>query len=248
VVLAFFLGFMMLVGLGIAAAAWLALQPGGTELLQTLSDRLQDPAAMPDLERLVRLATSTPMAIAILLVVAGMVPLIEESVKTLGVGLLSTRKPGPARALLWGLTCGAGFALVEGLLNTLGAAGGWALIMMLRVAATLLHCFAGALVGLAWYYMLQRHHWLRIAGLYAAAVGVHMLWNSISATLSLISLRALGESLPALSQVVTSVQVLVLLVSLVVVAGAIALGLFGLVRYVQKLEPASAPDPVESEG
>ena len=57
-------------------------------------------------------------------------PAAEEAVKTLGVLLMGYRRPDGARAFLWGVSVGAGFALVEGLLNGALALGGqeaWAL-------------------------------------------------------------------------------------------------------------------------
>jgi hypothetical protein len=220
-VLAFLAGLLLLV----------TLQPGGLEQIQALADRLQDPAWLQDPAELAPLASSPLVLASIFFVFALVVPLIEELVKTVGVPLLAYRRPNLSQAYLWGLAGGAGFALAEGLFNTASGLDAWGLIVLLRVGATLLHCFTGALMGLAWYAILIERRWGRAVGLYAASVGIHGLWNAVSATITLVSLGAEGAGA---SQLLSGTVVAFLALLLVLLALASGLALVGLAFLVRK--------------
>jgi RsiW-degrading membrane proteinase PrsW (M82 family) len=184
--LAMMLELALLVGLVVALVA-AASQAGVTAEIESLATNLQDPA------ELARLAQS-PLVWAIALLVASVaVPLIEEAVKTVGVGLLSYRRPSLAEAFVWGVAGGAGFAMTEAALYGAAGLAAWAPLLVLRVGATLMHCLTGALMGIAWYSALHRR-WLRGLGLYGVAVGLHAAWNALSISQSLLSLQ--GENGP----------------------------------------------------
>ena len=114
-----------------------ALQPGGLEQVHALVDRLQDPTWLEKPAQPADLVRSPLILSVAFLVFAILVPLIEEAVKTIGVPLRAYRRPGLAQAFLWGLAGGAGFALAEGLFNSLGGFDAWAATVTLRVGATL---------------------------------------------------------------------------------------------------------------
>ena len=92
---AFSLEFLIIVGLIAALLPVVAWQPGGLEVIRSLTERLQDPVHLGPLVR------SPPVLLAAALVFAGLIPLVEEAVKALGVPLLVYRRPTRAQAFLW---------------------------------------------------------------------------------------------------------------------------------------------------
>jgi hypothetical protein len=228
------LAMLSLLGLTLAS---LAARPGGQDLLQFWSAYLQDPNHLQDPSFFAILFTSPQMVAVVILFVAGLVPLVEESVKTVGVGLMSYRKPTVSQALLWGVAGGAGFAIVEGLLNTTGGFAAWAPLVVVRVGATLLHCTTGALMGIAWFHALAKRHWARSAGLYAASIAIHGLWNALSGGMALLSLDQPGTDLAAGNQVITGMGLVIMLLFLGILTMAMVFCLLGLTLYVRKHNP-----------
>ncbi|MCL7454138.1 MAG: PrsW family intramembrane metalloprotease, partial [Anaerolineae bacterium] len=250
--LAFAVEMVILVGLAIAAVLSLALRPGGMALLERLQALLEAGPWLPDPSQLLPAVVSPWTILIVLAVVAGIVPIIEEAVKSLGVGLMAYRRPGRAQAFLWGVAGGAGFALVEGLLNTAGGLQSWTLVILLRVGGTLLHAFTGGLMGLAWYQLFSRR-WKRVAGLYASSVALHSLWNGLSLGIGFLGVGA-GEGA---QPVVAGLGTAALLGGLIVIALSMGLGLAGMVAWLRRQRPASgeavasgdqAPQPADSPG
>ena len=186
--LAFLVEGALILGVVALLLAGLALQPGGPEMLQALTDALAENTWLQDPDNLMPIMLSPGVVMAALLITALFVPLVEEMAKAVGVGLVAYRRPDARQAMLWGLAGGAGFAMVEGLLNTTGSLPSWAPVIVLRVGATLLHCTAGALMGLAWHQLLIIRRWGPALGLYAASVAMHAAWNTVSVGVAFLSL------------------------------------------------------------
>jgi RsiW-degrading membrane proteinase PrsW (M82 family) len=172
-------------------------------------------------------------------VLAVAVPLIEELLKAIGVLFLSYRRPSREQALWWGLLGGAGFAFAEGLFNGNLAFGdvSWGVLAPMRFGTTVLHCATGAVMGLAWYALVQRRRlsqWLRM---YFLAVSLHGLWNALTLGLAFSSLEAPTEAATTLSAAVPSL-VLVCLI-LLQVAGLLIL----LLSLVPRASHPTAADP-----
>jgi len=237
---AFSLEFLVIVGL-IAALLLMVVtwQPGGLEVIRSLTERLQDPVWLQNPAHLGPLVSSPPVLLAAALVFAGLIPLVEEAVKALGVPLLAYRRPTMAQAFLWGLAGGAGFAAVEGLFNTLGGLEVWAPVVSMRVGASLLHCFTGGLMGLAWYYLLMERRWLRALGLYAASAGVHGLWNGLAGLVSVLSLSSPDNEVIGI-QGLTGAGALAVVALLLGLALAVGLGLAAATRWVRRHSPGEA--------
>ena len=229
--LAFALEAVLIVGLALMATFSVALRPGGPELLERLAQLLQTAPPVEDLEALLPLLRSPVIIAGVTAVVAGAVPLVEEAVKAIGVPLLAHRRPSRSQALLWGLAGGAGFALVEGLLNSVGGLQAWALVVVVRVGATLLHCLTGALMGLAWYQALGRR-WLPAFGLYAGSVTLHSFWNLLSVGVAFLSVDTTVPALAGLS--------LVLMAGLAGTTLALALGLAWLTYSARSHRPTTS--------
>jgi hypothetical protein len=229
-VLAFVLEAILLFALAAATLAGVLIRPGGTDLVLRLAMSLEEPTWAQDPAVFYSAFTSPAVVFGGLVVLAVAIPMIEEGIKTVGIGLLAYRRPGLAQALLWGLASACGFALVEATLNTASGLQAWAPLILLRSGATLMHCFTGALMGIAWHGILSKRHWARGLALYALSVSVHALWNGSAAWMGLASLKTLGSDGPrsALAMLGASVA-LSLLVLLALAAG---LGLVALTRHV----------------
>lgn len=125
-----------------------------------------------------------PVQIYLPLLLSVMVPLIEEFSKPVSVlARLAARRAStpPALAFRLGALAGAGFALLEGVLNGTAAAGpDWWQVALLRAAATAMHACGAALVawGTAEFVWNRRGRlWL---GTLAAALLLHATWNGVT--------------------------------------------------------------------
>jgi len=186
---------LALVGVAIVVAP---LMPDEMEQLTALAVGLQDPSGPVDLTSLMQLLLSPPVAISVLGIFSIPVPLIEETFKTLASGVVARWvRPHPARAVLWGVAGGAGFALAENLFNgALGGAEGWAMGAIARFGATTMHCVTGGLVGWGWGQLWTERRALRLLGSYITAVIIHGVWNATTICAVLLSAGALmhGEN------------------------------------------------------
>ncbi len=184
----------------------------------------------PDLltaPRLIADLLTNPLAILlILLTFAVIVPLVEETAKTLGVGLLGRwLRPRPARAFLLGIASGAGFALAENVLNVSLFEGAiWTGAVLSRVLATLMHCATGGLMGWGWGELWTARRPGRLVLSYLLAVSVHGLWNGLAVTAAMSGI-ALAE-MEAPTQVLTlSVTVGVSTLTLLFLAALCLIGM-----------------------
>jgi RsiW-degrading membrane proteinase PrsW (M82 family) len=236
--LAFTLEGILVLGVLLMILVVAAMQPGGLYLIQELAGRLQTPTWLEDAGNLESLIRSPIVLAGAFLVAAVLIPLVEESVKTVGVGLFAYRRPNASQAFLWGVAGGAGFALTEGLLNSVGALDLWAPVVLARGGATLVHCFTGGLMGLAWYSVLAQRRWGRAAGLYASSVAIHGLWNGLAIAMTVLFLGSSESTVPTIGQMLTNLGVLAVLTMLAGLVLATGLGLAGLVYYVRNREPA----------
>lgn len=241
--LAFSLEALILAGLVTATLASVAIRPGGLEMLQTVGTYMQDPARLQALAATPAAFLSPALVTAVLAIVAGLIPVLEESVKTVGVGLMAYRKLTLSRAFLWGLACGAGFAMVEGLLNTASGLEAWAPVIVLRVGATLLHCTTGALMGLAWYMVLAERRWDYGIGLFIASVSIHSLWNALGIGMALLSLQTLDSASPSSSPMLAGLSAMGILSLMITLVLLIALALAALTWQVRERRSASDLPP-----
>ncbi len=146
-----------------------------------------------EMEALLQFLTPTVVLIG-LAFIGGLVPLIEEVTKTLGIGLAGLwLRPTPARAFLLGVASGAGFALAENALNV-AYNPAWGVSIGVRLAATVMHCATGGLMGWGWgQWWAGRLPW-RFPLAFVIAVTIHGLWNSIAVGLALGGLVTLAHA------------------------------------------------------
>ena len=124
------------------------------------------------------------MALALLLL-SGVVPVVEEGAKGLGVRLLMTGATTRASVFAIGVAVGSSFGVAEALGYGYSAfeEGGdpWWATMLLRGGATSMHALATGLVGLGWYQAILRGKPGAGVLLYLAAVSIHGTWNGLIA-------------------------------------------------------------------
>lgn len=147
-----------------------------------------------DMEALLEFLTPA-IALVGLVFVGGIVPLIEETAKTLGIGLAGLwLRPSPARAFLLGVASGAGFALAENLVNSIYPGPVWGIGVVARLVATMMHCAASGLMGWGWgEWWAGRRPW-RLPLAFLGAVALHSVWNLTTIGAGLTGLLVLARA------------------------------------------------------
>jgi RsiW-degrading membrane proteinase PrsW (M82 family) len=115
----------------------------------------------------------------ILIVVAIMAPLIEETIKPLAVIIFIGRVHSAAEAFVLGLAAGIGFNLIETTGYISSGYQDWLNVALIRTGSGLLHGFGAAMITLGWYYLTHpvKHRGLKVAGCWVYAVLQHAIWN-----------------------------------------------------------------------
>jgi hypothetical protein len=138
-----------------------------------------------DMDALMRILTPylTRPAVIITMVfsISVAVPLMEEALKPIGLWFISRKELTPAQGFMGGVISGAGFALIESLLNTARLLDeSWIIVSSLRFGTTLIHMLASGLVGWGLASAWSQRKYLRLAGAYLAAVLLHGIWNGFA--------------------------------------------------------------------
>jgi hypothetical protein len=120
--------------------------------------------------------------------VSGLVPLIEEAVKSLSV-LPIARRLSPSEAFVGGAVGGAGYALFEALFLTQPDPS-WVTTMIGRGGATMMHAFTAALTcwGIS-QVVGGRRRWDRLAMAYFTSVVMHASWNAAAIGQGLVQIN-----------------------------------------------------------
>ena len=128
--------------------------------------------------------------VAILVLVAVIAPLVEETTKQISGFFLLPRIKGPQEAFLIGLAAGIGFAMVETSGYIGMAQADWVGIALGRVGAGLLHGMGAAMAGVGWYYIFRgqgvRGRWRIGIGCLIYAYVQHAVFNGGQVALLLI--------------------------------------------------------------
>jgi len=181
--------------------------------------------------------------------VTAVVPLIEETLKPIGVWLLAGRKLTPLEGFSAGILSGAGYALFENLFITSPGIE-WAIVSIGRIGTTSMHMLTAGITGYALATAWKANRYLRLGLLFASSVLIHALWNS----LTLLGVAGtLPNTLEALGTVRTAGQIAA--AGLVFLFAVILAGLSFLNRRLQRQEtsshaiipPLSAEVPVQDE-
>lgn len=182
-----FLEMMVMLMMGVMLFAGVMTNPDLFNRFEQLLPLFQQ--ANPDTESLMRALegmVSLPLLIGgAMFLIAGILPVIEELFKTIGVWMLSGRKLTPQEGWTAGLMSGAGFALVEGLFYGLQMtmapdATTWISTLIGRTGGTILHTLFGGMVGLAYARSWRDGKAGRVLGVYVAVIAMHGLWNALA--------------------------------------------------------------------
>lgn len=180
--LIFVLEIIALLAAAFAAALLIALSPDQLDKLSHLVEQLQTVNLNPDeILPILQPYLKNPLIIlGVLIFMSGIVPMLEEGFKPIGVWLLVKRRLTPAEGFTAGLLSGAGFALVESLGYTSSGGQGWVSSVLLRAPTALMHILACGLTGWGLTKAVSQHRirWL-LAG-YGSAVAIHGLWNGFT--------------------------------------------------------------------
>ena len=163
----------------IGVAVYLGLNPDKALEAERLVQQINQ---APNLDRLVYVVgpyLKNPLTlIGALSFLSFLVPIIEESAKSLGVWLASDRIRSPAQGFALGVLSGAGFALVESLSASLTADNTWALTLSIRAITSGMHMLATGLVGWGIAYARLEKRYFRLVGMTLLAMSLHAIWNA----------------------------------------------------------------------
>lgn len=166
---------MALIPVGLLMIVSLTQTPDGQSLIQDLL--AIEFATDEELHSLMTRLLTQPFVILLGIgLLSGVVPLIEELIKSLTIWPLLGRPMTAGQAFLGGVLGGAGYALFESFFLPQPGAD-WALTMVARGGTPLIHAFNTGLVCWGLAEGVRRKRWLLFAGTYFLAVGLHGLWN-----------------------------------------------------------------------
>lgn len=220
---------ILIVGAGVGVhVALQAVDPALIERLLAAGQEMQQTGRPLDLVAVRDIVASPVFAIGLLGLLGVAAPLVEELAKGLAVPLViaAADRPGRLAGFLYGIAAGAGFALVEGVLNgamALNMTEVWAGLMILRGAAAAMHCLASGLAGLGWQMVLVERRWLAGGVLGLLALSLHGAWNLSVGMIVLLSLAgslaAAGPATVARTGAAGLLTIFLLCLGLLVIAG-----------------------------
>jgi hypothetical protein len=188
--LVFSLEIVALVACVIIGILFIAFSPDQYHELSHLVEQLQTINQSPEaILPVIQPYLENPLiAFGVLLFMAGIVPMLEEALKPIGVWLLLKRHLTPVEGFTAGLISGAGFALVESLGYASNGGQGWFSSVLLRAPTALMHILTCGLTGwgLTKAVSFRQLRWF-FAG-YGGAVAIHGLWNGLTITAAGIAL------------------------------------------------------------
>jgi hypothetical protein len=233
---------ILLVGLGIMVLLWFVVDPNLSNQLTNLAFRLE--YAAPNIDQVLRILLPYLLNPGLLFLgfafISVLIPLVEESLKPLGIWFLAGQKITPAQGFGYGILSGAGFGLFENLGNTSAGGADWALVATSRISTLLLHCFTAGLVGWALASAWSQRRFIRLGISFSIAVLIHGLWNGMAVLSSAGSLKDLTNvSLPVqLQQLGTYATI-----GLVVLGVLVLLAFIGFNRFLNRNLAAICTSP-----
>ncbi len=213
----------LVVGVGLIVLGVLVLaHPELRSVLAHLKNQLNNVSDLQSAVTILAPYLENPLILGtITLFFAGIGPMIEEAVKPLAIWFLGKRLRSPSEGFALGALCGAGFALLEGLLAASGSPNMWAVGMAGRAVSSLMHITASGIMGWGIASVRLEKHYVRLVGAYLAAVLIHGSWNGSIILMVFGSLQiSLSKNTPGLVSalaVVTGLGVLLLLFGLMLV-------------------------------
>jgi hypothetical protein len=168
-------------GVALVGIAYLTTQPELLEEITQVIERLQQFTGSTEdaIQLLAPYLLRPEVVFTLFAFIAGIVPVIEEAIKPIGVWLFAGKILTPTQGFVGGVISGAGFAIYENLTLSM-VVGDWAAAVSLRAGTGLLHIMTTGLVGWAMALAWRERKYLRLALAYLAAVIIHGLWNALA--------------------------------------------------------------------
>ncbi len=216
---------ILLIVVGILAILWIMVNPSLATQLNSLVNNLQHASANPIaiLPSLMPFILNPGIIILGFATVSLLIPIIEESLKPLGVWFISRMAITPAQGFAFGILSGAGFGLFENLGNTSNGGADWALLAGSRISTLLLHSFTAGLVGWGLASAWHSRRYLHLGGCFLLAVLIHGLWNGLAILSAASSLNGITNvPLPSYLQPLGTIATF----------GIFALGLIVLILFI----------------
>lgn len=188
----------------VSISVGIASQPGMADQILALSQRLQVAPGDPEtIFRILEPYLTQPLVIlGVLAFVAVLVPLIEETLKPIGVWLLVGRALTPAEGFAAGVLSGAGYALFENLFLATGDSS-WVTVAIARIGTGALHILATGLTGWGLAKAWTEKRFLNLGAAFMAAVGLHALWNGLTVMTIFAGLpEPLGAAVPGWARLI----------------------------------------------
>ncbi|HSM24832.1 MAG TPA: PrsW family glutamic-type intramembrane protease [Anaerolineaceae bacterium] len=146
-----------------------------------------------------------------ILVIAILVPLIEELFKPMAIWFLAGKRLTPAQGFVGGLIGGGCFAMLE----SLGAVGipadsEWLILLFGRTGTGLLHISLSGLVGWGFASGFYNQKWGRAIFTYLMAVTIHGLWNFFALLSGIVPILPMADDMQNLPVLLGQVGVFVM--------------------------------------
>ena len=183
----------------LGAILLVALVSGNPNFLQELQSNLTRMRGSLDPETATNLFANPATVIGTLIYLAGVVPLIEETLKTLVIAFIDPKRTQRQDAVLWGIAAGAGFAIVENIFNGSAVLSLWAMVVLTRVGATSMHIANGVTMGRGWYAARVERRWSRLVIAFVTSVFFHGLWNGLAIIMSVSAMNITSSATISIS-------------------------------------------------
>ncbi len=209
----------LVIGAGIVAIGALAVS---NPELRTVIDQIRSQvtnAKAGDMQALMTALSpylTNPLIILSILVFASVLtPLIEESAKPAIIWFMGKGLRSPAEGFVMGALCGAGFAMLEGLMAASGATQMLGFGLAGRAAASLMHITSSGILGWGIASGRLEKRYGRLALTFLFSVSIHGLWNGAAIMAVYGSLRVMAQNtlqldLPSALFVVGGIGILIL--------------------------------------
>jgi RsiW-degrading membrane proteinase PrsW (M82 family) len=159
--------------------------------------------------------TNPLIMLSILVFASGLTPMIEEAAKPAVLWFMGKRLRSPAEGFVLGALCGAGFALLEGLMAASGATQLLGVGLAGRAAASLMHISGSGILGWGIASATLEKRYGRLALAYVTSVSIHGLWNgaalmAVYGSLRMVTMNTFQLDVPGALFVVAGAGMLIL--------------------------------------
>lgn len=201
---------------GIYLAYRMSVDPQLAERITSVLAQLE--ASGQDLDKIMQVVEPLLMQPSVIFwaaaIMGGVMPLIEEIVKPIGLWVLAGRRISPQEGFVGGLLCGAGFALAENVLYfTIALAPeDWLYMAIGRAGTGVLHMLASGLVGWGLAKTWREGRWGFQALTTLGAIVLHGLWNTLALAAGFVPQYLVGEEVSFWQTMLFNTPIFILLI------------------------------------